>query len=257
MRLADGGLVRQRNPETEIGEGPGAFQSTLWSLVLRAKDPASPERREALEKLIQAYWKPLYLFVRRRGMNVEESKDLTQGFFAKLLTKDGLKTLVPERGKFRTFLLTAIKNYMADQFDHDRAQKRGGGRTPLSLDFEGADAEVALDPAAKASPDKGYQRDWAVHVMSQAMESLREFYHASERGGEFDQLKAHLTSLHPQDATYESVAVSLGISVDDVRNRVRAARVRYRDAILKVIRLYTDSPEEAREELKDLLSAFS
>jgi RNA polymerase sigma factor (sigma-70 family) len=246
--------VGQRNPETEIGGGPGAFESTLWSVVLRAKDPSSPERREALEKLIQTYWKPLYFFVRRKGKNAEESKDLTQGFFAELLARDYLKTLDPDRGKFRAFLLSAFKHFMADQYDHDRAQKRGGGRPVLSLDFAGAEAEGVQ---ADAEPDQAYRRDWAVQVMGQAMEAVQASYRSSGRGAEFDQFKAHLTSLHPQGATYENLAATLGISVDDVRNRVRTARTRYRDAILEVIRSYTDSSDEAREELRDLLSAFS
>jgi RNA polymerase sigma-70 factor (ECF subfamily) len=247
-------LVAQRNPETEMGGGPNAFQSTLWSVVLRAKDPASPERREALEKLIETYWKPLYFFVRRRGKNPEESKDLTQGFFAELLAKDYLKTFDPERGKFRAFLLSAFKHYMADRYDHDRAQKRGGDCKVLSLDFAGAETEGIQ---ADSEPDQAYRRDWAVQVMSQAMEALKASYHASGRGAEFEQFKAHLTSLHPQGADYKSLAGSLGISIDDVRNRVRAARTRYRKAILDVIRSYTDSSDEAREELQDLLAAFS
>jgi len=240
-----------------MGDGTGAFQSTLWSVVLRAKDPASPQRREALEKLIRSYWKPLYFFVRRKGKNAEECKDLTQGFFAELLEKDGLKTLDPDRGKFRTFLLSAFKHYMADQYDYDRAQKRGGGRPVLSLDFEGAETEVAGAPAATESPDQAYRRDWAVHVMSQAMELVKESYRASGRAAEFEQFKAHLTSLHPKEATYEGLAAALGTSVDNVRNWIRTARTRYREAIVEVIRSYTDSPEESREELQDLFSAFS
>jgi RNA polymerase sigma factor (sigma-70 family) len=234
--------------------GQAPFQSTLWSVVLHAKDPSSPKRREALEKLIQTYWKPLYFFVRRKGKNAEESKDLTQGFFAELLAKDYLKTLDPDRGKFRSFLLSAFKHYMADQYDHDRALKRGGGRPVLSLDFELAESERLK---ADSEPDQAYRRDWAVQVMGQAMETVQASYRESGRGDEFAQFKAHLTSLHPQGATYETLAASLGISVDDVRNRIRTARTRYREAILEVIRSYTDSTAEAREELQDLLSAFS
>jgi RNA polymerase sigma-70 factor (ECF subfamily) len=225
--------------------------------VLRAKDPESAERREAFEKLIQIYWKPLYFFVRRNGKTTEESKDLTQGFFAALLAKDYLKTFDPERGKFRAFLLSALKHYMADQYDHDRALKRGGGRPLLSMDFEGAEAEAAGAPSRSDSPDRDFQRDWAVQVMSQALDAVRLSYHNSGRIAEFESFKNHLTSLHPRGTTYQSLAASLGISVNDVRNRIRAARTRYREAIMNVIRTYSDSPEEAREELRDLLSAFS
>jgi RNA polymerase sigma factor (sigma-70 family) len=248
--------VGQRNPETEIGEGPGAFQSTLWSVVLRAKDPSSPERRKALEKLIQTYWKPLYFFVRRKGKNAEESKDLTQGFFAELLAKDYLKTLDPERGKFRAFLLSAFKHYLADHYDHDRAQKRGGGRPVLSLDFEGAETEAA-GVQTDSEPDRAYQRDWALQVMARALERLRGWFETAGRSAEFQALKGHLASTHPEGTSYEDIAKALGTNVEQVRNGVRAARARYRDAILEVIRDYTDGDADAKEELADLMSAFS
>src|SRR6185436_1333449 len=153
----------------------------------------------------------------------DESQDLTQGFFAEILEKDGLKTVDRERGKFRTFLLAALKHYMADQYDHDRAQKRGGGRRVLSLDYESAETEAVGAPASSEPPDQAYRRDWAARVMSQAMEEVRTSYQASGRSGEFDQFKAHLTSVRPAGATYESLAAALGISVGDVRNWIRAA----------------------------------
>jgi len=249
--------VGRQNPETEIGGARGAFQTTLWSLVLRAKDPSSPERRDALQKLIAAYWKPLYYFVRRKGNGTEASKDLTQGFFADLLARDFLQYLDRDRGKFRTFLLAALEHYMADQYDRDRAQKRGGDRTILSLDFEKAEGEAPALPASGENPDAAFKRDWATRVLAQAMEALRESFDTSGRRAQFDAFQAHLTSTRPEGASYEELAKQLGISVDDVRNRVRATRAAYRDRILDVIRSYTDSEDEAREELKDLLSAFS
>ena len=242
-------------PETGIGGPDGAFPATLWSVVVRAKDVRSPDRCQALETLIRSYWKPLYFFVRRKGNSVEASKDLTQGFFAQLLEKDFLKYVDRDRGKFRTFLLTAFEHHMADEFDRARAQKRGGGQSPLSLDFEGAEGEIAgrLDE----SPDRAFRRDWAIRVMSQALDLLRASFERSGRLAEFEAFKGHLTSTRPEGATYENLARTLTISVEDVRNRIKLARGRYKDCILEVIRSYTDSEEEAREELTDLLSAFS
>jgi RNA polymerase sigma-70 factor (ECF subfamily) len=249
--------VGKAKPETEIGGNHGYFQSTLWSVVLRAKDPESKERREALQKLIEIYWKPLYFFVRRKGNSTEASKDITQGFFAELLAKDHLKTLKPERGKFRTFLLTALQHYMADQYDRDRAQKRGGGRTIVSLDFGKAESEISASNGNRKGPEEEFRRDWAVHVMAQAMDAVRSSYASSGREAEFEAFKAHLSSTRPEGPSYEELAKHLGLGVDDVRNRVRSARVRYKEAILDVIRSYSDSSEDIRQELKDLLSAFS
>lgn len=247
----------QRTPETEIGGERGSFPSTLWSVVLRAQDPESPERRKALETLITAYWKPLYFFVRRKGNDPEASKELTQGFFTELLAKDYLKTVAPGQGRFRAFLLVAIKHYLADQLDRERAQKRGGGLRILSLDFPGAERDAAEIRAGSESLDQTYAREWAVQVMGQAFDALRNSYEARGRAAEFEHFKRHLTSLHPQGVTYEALSSELGLSVEDVRNRIRAARTQYRDAILEVIRSYTNSPDEAREELHDLLTAFS
>lgn len=238
-----------------MGGSGGAFHSTLWSLVLRAKNPEAPDRREALQKLIQTYWKPLYLFVRRKGTPVEASKDLIQSFFSDLLAKDFLKYLDRERGRFRTFLLTALDHYRSDQYDHDRARKRGGGQPLLSLNFEEADENLPLK--AGENPDRAYVREWAVGVLSQAMDAVQAYYSSSSRSAEFEAFKLHLTSTHPDGASYEEMARTLGISMDDVRNRIRSARTRYREAILEVIRSYTDSEREAREELNELLCAFS
>jgi RNA polymerase sigma-70 factor (ECF subfamily) len=243
--------------ETRIG-GPGrSFESTLWTVVLRAKDPNSPERREAMEKLIERYWKPLYSFVRRKGNPVEASKDITQGFFAELLAKDYLKYLDRNRGLFRTFLLTALEHYMADEYDRAQAQKRGGGRRQFSLDFAAAEEEIAGKNIDGATPDQVFKREWAIRVMAQAMDALRASFESEGRQAEFEAFKGHLSSTRPEGATYEDLARTLGISVEDVRNRIRSARARYRDSILDTIRSYTTSEEEARSELGDLLSAFS
>ena len=241
--------------ETDIGGPGGAFPATLWSVVVRAKDVRSPDRRQALGTLIRAYWKPLYFFIRRKGNTVESSKDLTQGFFTQLIEKDFLKYVDRDRGKFRTFLLTAFEHHVADEFDRARAQKRGGDHPPLSLDFEAAEGEIA--GRLSEPPDRAFRRDWAIRVMSQALDRLRAGFEQSGRPAEFEAIKGHLTATRPDGATYEDIARTLGISVEDVRNRIKAARARYREAILDVIRSYTDSEAEAKDELTELFSAFS
>jgi RNA polymerase sigma-70 factor (ECF subfamily) len=247
-----------RSPrETEIGGPGGAFPSTLWTLVLRAKDPAAPDRREALQKLIETYWKPLYNFVRRKGKDVEASKDIIQGFFTELLAKDQLRCVDRDRGKFRTFLLTALERDMADAYDRAKALKRGGGQPLLSLDFTGAEEEFRQKGATAETPDHLYKRDWAVHVMAQALDALRGSFESSGRSAEFETFKPYLTSTRPAGDSYKEMARTLSISVEDVRNRVSSFRDRYRKSILEVIRASTESEQDATEELRELRAAFS
>lgn len=248
--------MSRREPETDLGGARPSFQSTLWSVVLRAKDPAAGDRREALQKLIETYWKPLYGFVRRKGHGVEAGKDIIQGFFTELLAKDYLQYVDRGRGKFRSFILTALEHYMADEYDRAKAQKRGGGRLVLSLDFQDAEVGVAGHGGGEG-PDAAFKRDWALNVMMQAMARVKAHYESGGRVAEFDAFRAHLSSVRPEGASYEALAATLGLGVEDVRNRVRSARARFREAILEVIRAYTDSEAEAAEELNDLLTAFS
>lgn len=243
-------------PETETGDR--GFRSTLWTLVLRAKEVDAPGRREALETLIQRYWKPVYFFARRKGGDAEGAKDLVQGFFAALLEKNFLQYVDRGRGKFRTFLLTAFEHHAADQRDHEKARKRGGGQAPLPLDFPRADTEFSREPAAKdPDPTRRYRRDWALQVLAQALQSLKAAYEGEGRRAEFDALRLHLSYAAEKAPSYQEVAGRLGMSESDVRNRLHRARSLYRESILEVIRSYTDSEAEAGEELRELLSAFS
>jgi RNA polymerase sigma-70 factor (ECF subfamily) len=242
--------------DTSIGGANRAFQSTLWTVVLTAKDPAAPDRRQALQQLIETYWKPVYLFIRRRGNDREASKDLAQGFFTALLERNFLQYVARDRGRFRTFLLTALTHFLSDEHDRAQALKRGGGRPVFSLDFASAERELAGDPPAPGSPDRDFRRDWALKVMAQALHAVQTEFAASGRTEEFEALRLHLSFSAKEAPSYASVARTLGLSETDVRNRIHRIRSRFRDAILEVIRSYSESEEDAREELRDLMSAF-
>ncbi|HLY09597.1 MAG TPA: sigma-70 family RNA polymerase sigma factor [Planctomycetota bacterium] len=243
--------------DTATGGDKRVFQSTLWTVVLTAKDPAAPDRRQALQRLIETYWKPVYLFIRRRGNNRETSKDLAQGFFTALLERNFLQYVQRDRGKFRTFLLTALEHFMADEHDRAQALKRGGGRPAFSLDFASAESEVGRDPAAPDSLDRGFRRDWALKVMSQSLQAVKREFSESGRAEEFEALRLHLSFTAREAPSYAEVAKNLGVSEGDVRNRIHRTRARYKEAILEVIRSYTETDQDAREELQDLLSAFA
>ena len=249
--------MERRDDDTGMGGAQRPFPATLWTAVLSAKDPASPHRREALHKLIQAYWKPVYLFVRRRGHPVETSKDLTQGFFAALLEKIYLRYVDRDRGRFRTFLLTALQHFMADEHDRETARKRGGRNPLLSLDFVRAESEVGYEPAGGETPEQAFRRDWALRVLAQALQKLRADFESAGRADEFEALRIHLNCESEETPSYAQVARSLGLTEGEVRNRLYRTRIRYREAILDIVRSYTETEEDAQEELRDLLSAFS
>jgi RNA polymerase sigma-70 factor (ECF subfamily) len=237
-------------------EPVAGFRPTLWTVVLRAKDPAAPDRREALERLFQTYWKPVYFLIRRTH-DAETAQDIAQGFFTAFVEKDFLKSVEREKGKFRTFLCVALRHYMADEYDRARAQKRGGGRSPLSLDFARAETEISRVPAAKDDADKYFQRQWALEVIKRALHALREEFQASDRLAEFEAISMYLSAGGKDAPTHAGIATRLSISESDVNNRVHRLRQRYRELILEEVRSYSDSEEDAQQEVRDLFSAFA
>ncbi len=239
-----------------VAPGEGAFQPTLWTVVLKAKDPSAPDRREALERLFRAYWKPVYFYV-RRTRDPESAQDLTQGFFTAFIEKDYLQYVDRARGKFRTFLVVALQHYLADEHDRERAQKRGGGLHPLSLDFARAETEILRQPAASETPERLFQRRWALEVIKTALQKLREEFKSSDRLTEFEALHLYLSAGGKGAPTHADLARRLGISEADVNNRVHRLKKRYREIIIEEVRAYSGGEEEAREELRDLFSAFS
>ncbi len=240
--------------DTSIGGDRRAFASTLWSVVLAARDAGDSGRREALQTLIEAYWKPVYHFIRRKGNDSETSKDLAQGFFTALLERNFLQYVRKDRGRFRTFLLTALEHFLADEHDRASALKRGGGRTGFSLDFVAAEREAAA--ADGRSPEAAFKRDWALRILSRALQLLKEDFAKAGRSPEFEALRLHLSAGAGTPPSYADLAARLGLSEQDVANRIHRARAAYRDQILQVVQAYSETPEDAREELRDLFTAF-
>jgi len=237
-------------------EPVAGLRPTLWTVVLRAKDLAAPDRRDALERLFQTYWKPVYFLIRRTH-DAEAAQDIAQGFFTAFLEKDFLKSVEREKGKFRTFLCVALRHYMADEGDRARAQKRGGGKAPLSLDFARAETEISRVPAAKDDPDKYFQRQWALEVIKRSLQALRAEFQASDRLAEFEAISLYLSAGGKEAPSHADLGRRLGISESDVNNRVHRLRHRYRELILEEVRSYSESEEEAQQELRDLFAAFA
>lgn len=232
------------------------FTATHWSLVLNAQDPASPQASEALEKLCRSYWYPLYVFVRRQGYDEATAKDLTQGFFAKLLEKNYLAGVGREKGKFRTFLLVAIKHFIADEGDKARALKRGGGEIVCSLDETAGEDRYRREPMDVMDAEKLYERRWALTLLDQARERLKEEYRMAGKAQVYERLQ--LFESGDGDAPgYAEVAPALGLSESGLRTAVHRMRQRYRELVREEVAQTVNSPAEVDEEIRYLLRVVS
>ena len=224
--------------------------------MLAAGGKVSPSADVALEELCRTYWYPLYAYVRHQGHSPEDAEDLTQAFFAKFLAKNYLAGLDSNRGRFRAFLLASLKHFLANEWDRSRRQKRGGGATLLSLDYQGADSRYQIDPPDHLSPDKLYDRAWALTLLEKVITRLREETKAEGRAGQFEQLKIYLT-VGTNDIPYAEAAAALAMSEGTVRVAVHRLRRRYRELLQQEIVQTLADPAQAAEEMRALMGAFS
>ncbi len=227
------------------------MDSTRWSIVLAAGGEDSGIAREALEVLCKTYWYPLYAYARRRAATVDEAQDLTQAFFAELLEKNFVADARPERGRFRAFLLTAFKHFLANQWHKSRAQKRGGDRRHISLDFHEADRRYALAPAGDQAPETLFEKQWAVTLVNRVLQQLRDECVESGKGLQYELLKSYLAGV-PADASFAEAAEQLQTSAGAARVAAHRLRQRYRDLLRKEISETVSSEEEIDEEIRDL-----
>ncbi len=231
------------------------FQATHWSVVLQAAQDTSPQSSEALEELCRAYWYPLYTYVRRRGHPPEEAEDLTQEFFARLLAKRWLRNADQSRGRFRSFLLGAMNHFLTGEWRKGQALKRGGGQILLSLDTETAAERYRREPISEETPEKTYERRWALTVFDRALTRLQEESAAHGRGIEFDELKPFLTG-GPDEGEYAAVGARLNLSAGAAAAAVHRLRQRYGDLVRNEIAHTVASPDEVEEEIRSLLAAL-
>jgi RNA polymerase sigma-70 factor (ECF subfamily) len=230
-----------------------SFATTHWSVVLAAKQGDASQATAALEKLCRTYWYPLYAFLRREGRSPHDAQDLTQEFFARLLQGKFLEKVGPQKGKFRSFLLAALKHFLCDEWDKARAEKRGGGQTFISLDDHNAEALYLLEPDAAAPAEQIFEQRWALTLLAQALARLRAEFTAAGKLREFDHLKIFLSTL-TDDGAYDAVAVKLELAVDTVAVKVHRLRQRYGELIRAEIAQTVASPADIEEELRHLFN---
>jgi RNA polymerase sigma-70 factor (ECF subfamily) len=224
-------------------------------MVLRARGGVEASSKRALAELCERYWLPLYGFARRKCGSVDEAQDLTQGFFVELLERELLACADPARGRFRTFLLAAFEHFISHQWERQRAQKRGGGRLPLSLDFGWAESRLAGEPGIEDDPRQAFERLWALQVLEASLQSVRAQYEARGQGHVFAALKAFMLD-EQAGARLADAAEELGVSEGAVKVALHRLRARYRDALRAEILGTVDDPQEVDDEIRRLFAAF-
>jgi RNA polymerase sigma-70 factor (ECF subfamily) len=232
----------------------GGFDTTRWSIVLAARDGTGESAQRALSWLCEAYWYPVYAFVRRRGHDPDEAADLTQGYFTRLLEKDYLDDVRPELGRFRSFLLKSVQHYLSNERDRARAHKRGGGRDPVSLDGLDAERRLALEPRDDRTPESFFEQLWATSLLERALDSLKAEATAKGRIGHFELLAPFLTQA--AGASYQEVAAELRVSESAVKVAVHRLRRRFGELLREEIAATVREPGEVDSEIRHLFAVL-
>jgi RNA polymerase sigma-70 factor (ECF subfamily) len=249
--------MQQDDPQPPAGSGrPGIFSTTRWTEVFMAAREDSAAATEALERLCQAYWYPLYACVRRQGHNPEDARDLTQEFFSRLLENNSLRHADPERGRFRTFLQTCLMNFLNKEWVKANALKRGGGKLHLSLNTADAEHRYVAEPADGLTPEIFFERRWAATVLENAINRLAEEYAAAGKADLFRQLKDY-TWGEGATVSYETIGRASGLSEGAVKVAAHRMRERYRTLLRAEVARTVASAAEAEDELRHLIRIIS
>lgn len=247
-------------PEVDSEPGPlrtaGVFVTTHWSVVMSACDRPSPQSYQALETLCRTYWHPLYAYIRHLGHGPQDAEDLTQEFFARLLSKQYLKAADRQKGRFRTFLLVALKRFLANEWKKGRALKRGGGQSMLPFDTVLAEKLYTAESPSQSSPEQLYERRWALALVEQALGRLRADYERQGKSAEFERLKAYLTA-ERGGIPYAQVASQLDISEGAARVSIHRLRRRFRELFQQEVAGTLANPDNLQEEMRHLQEVLS
>lgn len=235
--------------------GPAAFRTTHWSVVLSAAQADRGESRQALEQLCRNYWCPLYMYVRRRGYDAEEAKDLTQGFFARLLERDDLGSVEPRHGRFRSFLLACLNHWLANEWDRRRAEKRGSGRVTISLDDSAAEDAYRYEPADPVTPEVLFERRWARTLLERVLQRLRQEYAAAEKTELFEELKGFLSE--KKAGGRSEIAARHGIGMNAVDVAIHRLRKHYAELLREEVAHTVSAPHEIEPEIRCLIAVVA
>ena len=232
------------------------FATTRWTLVMAASRESAPGAREALSQLCELYWPPLYSYARRHGHSVEEAQDLTQAFFARFLEKRDVQDADPQRGRFRSFLLSSFKHFLANQYDHEHAKKRGGGQVVLSLEIDTAEAQYAAEPPDALTPEALYEQQWARGVLARSQAALRAEVVKSGKEHLFEQVKDLLVGEKPEGGHAE-IAKTLGTTEGALRVTIHRLRRRLRELLRTEILATVSDDAEVDDEIRYLIGVLT
>ena len=250
------GLPSSKRPQPSVSHNAGQFATTRWSMVVEAGRPSSPEAAVALATLCGIYWFPLYAYVRRQGHSAEDAQDLTQEFFVHLLEKQTLKVANPERGRFRSFLLASMKNFLANEWRRGAAQKRGGERSVISLNFDDGENRYRLEPSHDATPERIFERQWALTLLEQALTKLRAEFDATGKIELFGRLEMFLGG-QKSTVPYRELGDQLKMSEGAVKVAIHRMRRRYRALLREEIQQTIGAAGDVDEELRRLFETLA
>lgn len=233
-----------------------SFCTTRWTVVLQAADSNSPERERALAELLQSYWFPLYGYIRRQGYQAAAAEDLLQGFIARLLEKDSLRNVRGGQGRFRNFLLVALRNYLASEAERAHAQKRGGNNRNLSLDFQAADTRYQIEPSHSLTADRLFERDWALDVIEQTFARLTDEWYKAGKQRQFAVLSRYLVPTNTAPL-YSAAATELGASEGAVKTAVHRLRGQFRQFLCEQVATTLGNDDLLEDEIRRLFAALS
>ena len=244
------------NPKQEVAPPPfRIFATTQWSVVLAAGEDDSILAEHALEALCITYWYPIYVYVRRKGHGPDDAQDLTQEFFLQLIAKKRLRLADGNKGRFRSFLLALLDSFLARQWSREHRQKRGGLLHFISFDLQTPEERYRLEPPDSDSPGKNFDRQWAMTVLRQAMDTLQRECEAAGKGALFGELKVMLSG-EDENAAYSTIAPRLGMTQGAVRVAVHRLRQRYGEILRAEVAQTVESADDVDEEMRYLLSAL-
>jgi RNA polymerase sigma-70 factor (ECF subfamily) len=236
--------------------GARAFRTTHWSVVLAAGEEGSEQAVAALSRLCQTYWFPVYAFIRKRGHSPEQAQDITQEFFAGFLEKNYVARARRDRGRFRVFLMCSVDNFLHNQHDRAQAQKRGGGQTHLSLDYDDAEERYQIEPVEKGDPATIFEQQWVATLLETILNRLREEFGAGARAGLFEDLQSHLWG-DTESIPYAQLAQKSGLTEGNVKTIARRFRERYRALLREEIAQTVAKPGEVDDEIRYLMRIAS
>ncbi len=250
---------RSSNESSQIDPKSDSWRTTHWSIVVNARSSDATQQdsqwRNSLELLCQQYWYPLYAYLRRKGYDATDAQDLVQGFFVQLIEKRFLDAVDRQRGRFRWFLMNAVSRYAANWNKKQSAEKRGGKHQTFSFDFAIGEDRYSLEPADGMTPEKLFERRWALTILEQAIEKLALEYEQDGKGRYFKHLKTYLTA-DSQAPSYSETAQQLGINETTVKVAIFRLREKYRKTLRSLVAQTLDETESLDAEIDDLLSAL-